>query len=307
MTGLPYTLAALLLPILCAGLWRFYNRRRRRERAPVKTRLLRPAGYSLEKRVDDLIDQAQNRFFSLFVVAVFLTPLLPLDWMIAVWISAENVSLVEVWNTDHGAMIYTCLAGAAILLLLGFWLTHQLLNLITEARNCRFGARGEQAVGEILGSLPVVKAGYQSYHDLPSDYGNIDHVSVGPGGIFVVETKTRSKRKATRDQAEHEVHYDGKTLRFPWCDDNEAVKQVLANAQWLRQRLAKYSPAEFPIKPVIVVPGWYTKSSGKFPVVVCNHEYLGESYIAKEKPVMTAEQVQLVAKVLDDLCRTVEF
>ena len=54
------------------------------------------------------------------------------------------------------------------------------------------GAEGEEIVGEILESL--VADGWQVVHDVSFGRGNIDHVVVGPGGLFTVETKSRRGR-----------------------------------------------------------------------------------------------------------------
>lgn len=49
------------------------------------------------------------------------------------------------------------------------------------------GARGEEAVAALLASLP---SEYQVFHDVSCGAaGGIDHVVVGPKGLFVVETK----------------------------------------------------------------------------------------------------------------------
>jgi nuclease-like protein len=54
------------------------------------------------------------------------------------------------------------------------------------------GAEGEEVVGEIPEGL--VADGWQVIHDVSFGRGNIDHVVVGPGGIFTVETKSRRGR-----------------------------------------------------------------------------------------------------------------
>jgi len=54
-----------------------------------------------------------------------------------------------------------------------------------------FGFDGERYVGEAL--TPLVAQGFEIYHDVPFEGFNIDHVPVGPPGIFAVETKTRRK------------------------------------------------------------------------------------------------------------------
>lgn len=51
------------------------------------------------------------------------------------------------------------------------------------------GAEGEEVVGEILEGLR--KGGWCVIHDVSFGRGNIDHIVVGPGGIFTIETKSR--------------------------------------------------------------------------------------------------------------------
>jgi hypothetical protein len=50
------------------------------------------------------------------------------------------------------------------------------------------GARGEEVVGEILEGL--TEDGWHVIHDVQFSHGNIDHIVVGPGGIFTIETKS---------------------------------------------------------------------------------------------------------------------
>jgi hypothetical protein len=54
------------------------------------------------------------------------------------------------------------------------------------------GAEGEEAVGDILDGL--APAGWHVIHDVAFGRGNIDHILVGPGGIFTIETKSRGGR-----------------------------------------------------------------------------------------------------------------
>jgi hypothetical protein len=54
------------------------------------------------------------------------------------------------------------------------------------------GAIGEETVGKILDSL--VDDGWRPIHDIDTGRGNIDHVVIGPGGVFSVETKSHPGR-----------------------------------------------------------------------------------------------------------------
>jgi hypothetical protein len=50
------------------------------------------------------------------------------------------------------------------------------------------GAEGEVKVGDVLDSL--AENGWQTLHGVYLGRGDIDHIAVGPGGIFTVETKS---------------------------------------------------------------------------------------------------------------------
>jgi Nuclease-related domain len=54
------------------------------------------------------------------------------------------------------------------------------------------GAEGEEHVGKVLDAL--VEHGWRPLHDVSFGRGNIDHVLVGPGGLFTIETKSHRGR-----------------------------------------------------------------------------------------------------------------
>ena len=56
----------------------------------------------------------------------------------------------------------------------------------------RRGASGEELVGQVLDGLR--DSGWFALHDVNSGRGNIDHVLVGPAGIFTLEAKSHRGR-----------------------------------------------------------------------------------------------------------------
>lgn len=50
------------------------------------------------------------------------------------------------------------------------------------------GATGEEQVGRLLEDLR--EDGWRVIHDASFSHGNIDHIALGPGGLFTVETKS---------------------------------------------------------------------------------------------------------------------
>jgi Nuclease-related domain len=213
----------------------------------------------------------------------------------------------EVWSAPRSDVIIVAALVGLIALLWAVRAFQAVWKLEDELRNWRFGLRGEQAVAEKLADRAVAAAGYVAFHDLPGEGDwNVDHVVVGPGGVFVLETKARPRRKATRPQEEQKVFFDGKVLEFPWCYDRKAAEQVERNAHWVQEFLAGFGPKDLEVQPVIVVPGWFVEPKGNFHVKVMNATYL-VGYLKGMKKVFSPEHLETTIRRLDERCRVVEF
>jgi hypothetical protein len=121
-------------------------------------------------------------------------------------------------------------------------------------RNYALGARGERAVGQSLETLRA--RGYHVFHDIQDDRGNIDHILIGPAGVFAIETKTRSKRTTGRPT----ITYDGRKVLVDGLEpDRDPIAQALACARRLRQILKQQTGQDVTVKPVVLYPGWFVE------------------------------------------------
>jgi hypothetical protein len=285
------------------------HRRRtaRNERPPQKSKLLRPPGYSAQCRAEETFDKLNDALVqALGAGAVAGLSFGPIAAILQ-GLVLRRFTFSQVIETPHSYMLSAILALG--LSAVAYCVASCLLifRYQDEIRNWRLGARGEQAVAESLADPKLAAAGYRGFHDVPGDgKWNIDHVVVGPGGIFVIETKACVRRKPKWEQQDHIVFFDGKTLRFPWRVDHVANGQAEANARWVRERLAPYAPKDILVQPVIVVPGWWVESQGKFSTKAMNATYLVD-YLVSAKRLFAPEQLQQINARLDELCRTVEF
>ncbi|HET6399535.1 MAG TPA: nuclease-related domain-containing protein [Candidatus Thermoplasmatota archaeon] len=118
-----------------------------------------------------------------------------------------------------------------------------------KEHNLALGLAGERAVAQALESLKA--RGYTVVHDLKVPEGNVDHVVVGPAGLFVLETKTRSRWPGARVAAS-----EGR-LRVGGRDESAAVVQVRRNASRVRGLLGLHDSTVVDSKAVVVLPGWY--------------------------------------------------
>ncbi|MGS2722162.1 nuclease-related domain-containing protein [Porticoccus sp. GXU_MW_L64] len=127
----------------------------------------------------------------------------------------------------------------------------------------RLGYECELAVGQELDQLML--KGFRVFHDIPAEGFNIDHLVVSPAGVFVVETKGRSKRKSSRKnpKTEFKVVYKNGVLKFPGWQEVLPIKQAQSQAKWVRNWLTKATGFEVLSLPVIVLPGWYVQQASK--------------------------------------------
>jgi Nuclease-related domain len=86
------------------------------------------------------------------------------------------------------------------------------------------GAEGEEVVGKALEGLAA--DGWHVIHDVSFGRGNIDHIVVGPGGIFTIETKSRGG-KVWPD------HLDRKMLKQAYAEKKELEKITMMEIQAL--------------------------------------------------------------------------
>ena len=99
------------------------------------------------------------------------------------------------------AVFAATIAVAGVLALMGVWwwpaiflalgLLFVLKRLAGEGRvldpeNLRSGILGEEAVADALALLP---SSYWVLHGVPTGHGDVDHVVIGPTGVFALETK----------------------------------------------------------------------------------------------------------------------
>jgi hypothetical protein len=75
--------------------------------------------------------------------------------------------------------------GAEVALLAAIFVISRYVLPLVE-RHDR-GAAGEEQVGGVLEGLGY---GWYAIHDVSLGRGNVDHIAIGPGGVFTVETKS---------------------------------------------------------------------------------------------------------------------
>jgi hypothetical protein len=133
------------------------------------------------------------------------------------------------------------------------------------------------------------------------DSFNVDHVLIGPAGIFTVETKTYSK---PRNDAR--ILFDGEIIRIDGVKpDKDLTIQVKAQASWLRQTLTESTGRQFAVKSAIVFPGWYVKYTGpKNKTLWVLEPKMLPTFLDQERVVLSTEDIHLASFHLSRFVRT---
>jgi hypothetical protein len=203
------------------------------------------------------------------------------------WIIALIEGLLWVEHAPHQPKLFaTC---AAIMTVVAVW---RIRRLLPEAHALRQGRDGEVAVGQMLEELRA--DGARVFHDVPADRFNLDHVLVMSQGVFVIETKTWSKRGRNPiiSARAGRLFKDGRLVA------PNPIDQACAHADWLRQMLMDSTAQAFPVRAVVLFPGWWVESvdtATKANTWVLNPKAL-RRFIAREENTLSWADVALAAQ-----------
>ncbi|MCE9642556.1 MAG: NERD domain-containing protein [Betaproteobacteria bacterium] len=247
---------------------------RPKNRSPLRYRSLPQAG-------DGLSDALQDGLFRMVLIGML--PALLFGSMLGEWARYWFKIPPGPWQLT--ILFFLSIPVAA-------WLMrHQWAKL----KNLGQGLHGERTVGQLLETLRA--KGYQVFHDLQQERGNIDHTLIGPGGVFAIETKTISKP----NDRDGKVTYDGQRLLVDGGElERDPVAQSLAVARGLRQLLKEQTGQDVDVTAVVLFPGWYVETLARDPkVLVANENYFLKSFDHNRRPVLDDTMIKLLSSGLE--------
>lgn len=207
------------------------------------------------------------------------------------------------------------LAGVAVTLVafatVFIWSARWFAGKARESGNRYLGYFGERLVAEYL--EPLKAQGWRVFHDVPGTANghafNIDHIAVGPTGVFIVETKTRRKGAARPGFDDHKVYFDGRSLIWPWGEDNHGLEQAERNAIWLAAMLQVEMGGNVLVTPYLTLPGWWVEmkpSRDSRQCQVVNPKTLS-MFLSNGAPILDQRQIAAIAVRLEARCRDVGY
>jgi len=209
----------------------------RESKSPIKNLPVRQPGQSTrEKQRDILFDN----IMPYYLAAAMIVMLAVMEW------------ISHLLKSPPSPILYTAMALIAIAI--AIWKTKQ---GFTRMKQLRLGAIGEEAVGQFLDEK-LRPIGCQVFHDVLGDSFNVDHIVVGPTGLFAIETKTHSKPM----KGACNVKYDGEHVTVNGATpDRDPVVQAKCEAKWVSDLLEQSTGRRFFVQPIVLYPGWYVETT----------------------------------------------
>jgi hypothetical protein len=157
------------------------------------------------------------------------------------------------------------------------------------------GAVGEKSVAHTLSKLPDE---FRVVNDLPTPSGNLDHVVIGPTGVFVIETK--NWRGIVGADGKGELTCNGKVQK-PY------VKRLVGRMMGTKERVAVLAPGVDPFFKAVFVftSAWVEARFGSTGWADCVTDERLFKYIVDSKPGkrLSPGEVDAVARAFSSLAR----
>jgi hypothetical protein len=251
-------------------------------KSPLKDKPLRLPGQSVAEQREELLDSAVSQPMMLALMFVLIAGL---EW----------------WRVlTHMPPNPLVFSAAAVLTVL--YASYRFIRALPKLRALRQALDGERAVGQFLERLR--QQGFQVFHDVIGAGFNVDHVIVGPSGVYTIETKTWSKPA----KGAAKIVFDGEVLKVHNLEpDRNPVVQAKAQASWLRSVLLESTGKKLDVRPVIVFPGWFVENqSGAFRSVWVLEPKALPTFLMNEPSRLSAEDVKLASFHLSRMIRASE-
>lgn len=264
-----------------------FKRQTRKKKSPLNMDLLRSPGETLREKMDELSDTLMEKLMLLIFGPVF----------------AFSVWTGQLAYSGNPLSLFAFLFFFVILVCFCVWQGKSMYDLFVQRSRLRLGYECEVAVGQ--GLAPLAKEGFDIFHDFPSDQGfNIDHIAVGPQGVFAVETKGRAKHIKAENE-NWKVRFDGEKLIFPNGSEKQPVEQAKRQAKWLESWIGDATAERVRVIPVLAVPGWFVDQSERSADILIAYGK-NYSFLTKGRSVLSENQIKRISFQIDRECRTVQ-
>jgi Nuclease-related domain len=289
--------AQIAMPLFVLGIffvfitvYKLIQRKKKRRSPFTDTALLRLPGHSLNKQIEELTVDIDLKIFLIFITAMVFTQMI-------VFMAAQKGIAPSPLNYPLHYGVMVIVIGVVL---------YKIVKALNSRGKLRLGYEGELVTAQELHKL--MPEGNYVFHDFPAGNFNIDHVVVGPAGVFAIETKTRSKRTLGDNTKEAKATYKGNEIEFPGFSDKKYLDQARRQAKWLANWLKSAIGEPVDVFPVISLPGWYVKREIGFDgTFVINPKQLKGIVRSKTSQCLDNKKISQINHQLEAKCCDIEI
>ncbi|MDD3183149.1 MAG: nuclease-related domain-containing protein [Alphaproteobacteria bacterium] len=246
-------------------------------RSPLSGEIYRVPGQWLDERIQDLAFDCVVEY--LFVAVLIL-------FNILVWLQQLTNFRFNAWILS----IFTVpLIGCAVF---------DFFKIRGKIGNHKLGRDGEREVAHHLQNL--IAKGYCILHDIDTGRANIDHILIGPSGIYTIETKAWRKPLFGPTV----ISYDDAVVRKNKGRGYEKpIRQAKAESKLVQCYLSKTCGRSFDVRPLVVFVGWFVEQPSNvdsLPVWALHPEQI-PFYLNKSRKSLSQDDIKLVTYHLSRL------
>ena len=231
-------------------------------------------GDSLRTQIDEIQSGDVGAWIAVMVLVVMLALVEWIRWLVAL--------PPQPWTFTVAAVLIVAFA------------VRKLRHILLHLRRLKKGLEGEIYVGQYL-TNELRPLGYYVLHDIREADYNIDHVLIGPGGVFAVETKN-----PTKPAGDCRVTYDGQAIRVNGhTPDRDPLIQAQAASRRIGEILKEYAGEQVPVRGIVLYPGWFVERQPRGVETWVLNEKALPHFLNYEAPRLTTQQITVLKHALE--------
>jgi hypothetical protein len=254
-----------------------FPQKRKKHRPPVSGPLRRLPGESVRKELDRILEDEVGGYVFFAVVT----------WLLVFW------EFVRKWLAAglHLAVLIFFASCISAYCIFRVW------RLRRDVRNLKQAEKAERQVSDLLRRLR--RHDYIAFDDLLDETAgwksNVDHVVVGPGGIFALESKAYS----VFGNGRAEIGADGLLRLSKRAALGNPLDAVRSASRKVARRIHSDLRQEFTVEAVLVLPGWdIAMPKSESGVIVVNDGTIEEFFTSRPR-ILSNEQICDICSHLD--------
>ena len=199
-----------------------------------------------------------------------------------------------VWcSTCHPQHVYAALV-TVIALTAGTMVISRIIRAKKRIARLRLGWSDEISVGQDLEALRA--RGYRVYHDVRDGDNSVDHVVIGPAGVYVIVTQAMGEPP----EADAAITYDGQRILVNDAElEHDPLPRVRARRDAIGRILAIGAARRPPLRPVVLFAGWWIVRQTRSAEIWVLHPSSFPGLLDREPERLSTADIALFSNVLE--------